>query len=152
VTRTHLDADELRERLPHRPPFVLMDGVEEIVPGVSGVGVKNITISDPVFAGHFPARAIYPGVLMIEASAHTCGVVEMASMEDDDGGTPQGMGVLAGVRKFSFKQMVRPGDQLRISVHRRAGLGSLTEYECVLKVGSRVVAEGSLALAGQIEE
>jgi len=129
-----------------------MDGVEEIVPGVSGVGVKNITISDPVFAGHFPTRAIYPGVMLIEACAHTVGVVELASLEDDDGSTPRGMGVLAGVRKFSFKQMVRPGDQLRISVHRRAGLGPLSEYECVLKVGSRVVAEGSIAVAGQIEE
>ena len=141
-------ADDLRQMLPHRHPFVMLDRVEDVQPGVTGIGVKNISISDPVFAGHFPQLAIYPGVLMVEAAGHTCGIVEMADAATDT--ERQEIGFLAGIRKFSFKQTVHPGDQLRIRVTRRAGLGALYEYECTLTVDSRVVAEGNIAIASQV--
>ena len=124
---------------------MMLDRVEDVEPGVTGIGVKNISISDPVFAGHFPDLAIYPGVLMVEAAGHTCGVVEMADADEFEQ-----IGFLAGIRKFSFKQTVVPGDQLRIKVRRRSGLGGLYEYECVLTVDSRVVAEGNIAVSTQV--
>jgi len=139
-------ADDLRKMLPHRHPFLMLDRVWDVSPRNSGIGLKNISISDPVFAGHFPGLAIYPGVLLIEASAHVCGIVEMAEQGQDE--LPR-VGYLAGVRKFSFKNIVVPGDQLEIHVQRKAGIGALYEYECTLRVANRVVAVGCVAIATQ---
>ncbi len=148
-------ADEIRRLLPHGYPFVLLDGVEEVVPGISGTGIKNITISDPVFSGHFPGRAIYPGVLLIEISGHTCGIVQQAdrTVGDGDPGAPEGapgrIGVLAGVRRFSFHHVIAPGDVARFRVRRRAVLGEMFEYSVRVEVGSRLAAEGTVAIAMQ---
>ncbi|MGO1384880.1 MAG: 3-hydroxyacyl-ACP dehydratase FabZ [Arachnia sp.] len=139
-------ADQLRELLPHRHPFVLLDKVEVAESGARGVGYKNITISDPVFAGHFSERAIYPGVLLVEAAGHTCGIVERG---DDDALRSGAYGVLAGIRKFSFRKMVVPGDRVEFHVRRRAALGALFEYDCRLLVDTKTVAEGGIAIAMQ---
>ena len=133
------------QRLPHRHPFVLLDGLHSIVSGVSGVGVKNISISDPVFAGHFPGRPIYPGVLMIEAAAQVCGVI--ATDSDDVTEDSASIGYLATVKRFAFKELVVPGDQLHIHCRKHVSLGSLIEFKCTLMVGKRTVAEGSLAIS-----
>ena len=138
------DADALQRMLPHRQPFALLDRVEVTEAGATGIGLKNISISDPVFAGHFPGYAIYPGVLLIEAAGHTCGIVENAAA---DPSAPLKLGYLAGIRKFSFKQTVHPGDQVEFHVRRRAALGDLFEYECRLLVNTKTVAEGSIAIA-----
>ncbi|MDR1213416.1 MAG: 3-hydroxyacyl-ACP dehydratase FabZ [Propionibacteriaceae bacterium] len=139
-------SDELRRMLPHRHPFLMLDRVLEVEPKVSGLGLKNISIADPVFAGHFPELSIYPGVLLIEASAHVCGIVETAGQPGD--GAPS-VGFLAGVRKFVFKNPVLPGDQVKIRVQRKAGVGALYEYDCTLTVENRVVATGAVAIATQ---
>ncbi|MFH5879173.1 3-hydroxyacyl-ACP dehydratase FabZ [Arthrobacter sp. NA-172] len=132
-------AAELLLRLPHRHPFVLLDGVESVDPGVAGIGLKNITISDPVFAGHFPGQPIYPGVLMIEAAGQTCGIIATASTDPD---TDASIGYLATVKRFTFKELVLPGDQLLIHCRRHVSIGSLIEFKCVINVGKKTVAEG----------
>lgn len=137
-------AAELLQRLPHRHPFVLLDGVEDVEPAVSGVGIKNITISDPVFQGHFPGQPIYPGVMMIEAAAQTCGIIATASPEPL---AKASIGYLATVKRFAFKELVVPGDQLQIRCKRHVSIGSLIEFKCTVLVGNRTVAEGSLAVS-----
>lgn len=136
------DADELMRRLPHRHPFVMLDRVEVTEPGLRGIGFKNISISDPVFVGHFPGHPIYPGVLLVEAAGQTCGIVESSDVE----GSIK-IGYLVGIRKFSFKHTVHPGDQVEFHVRRRASIGALFEYECRLVVDTKTVAEGSIAVA-----
>ena len=142
---TLYSADDLRAVLPHRHPFVMLDRLEVTEPGKSGIGYKNISIADPVFAGHFPQQAIYPGVLLIEAAGHTCGIVHTAAEAEGE----SRIGFLAGVRKFSFKKVVVPGDVVTIQVRKRTALGDLFEYECKLLVDGGIVAEGSVAVAMQ---
>jgi len=124
----------------------MVDRVVDIEPGISGVGLKNVTITDPVFSGHFPEFAIYPGVLLIESAGHVSGIVEMAGQLDEGS---QSIGILAGIHKFAFKNPVVPGDQVRICVKRKVGAGALFEYDCLLTAGERVVATGSIAIAKQ---
>ena len=140
---THYDADQLRRTLPHRPPFVLLDAVDVNEPGSCGVGRKNIAISDAVFAGHFPDTAIYPGVLLIEATGHTAGIVHSVGHPD----TSRVCGVLAGVSRFSFKVPVRPGDTVEFHVSKRVDLGDRYEYDARLIVDTRTVATGRIAIA-----
>lgn len=140
-----LSATELLQRLPHRHPLVLLDGLHSIDPGVSGVGIKNISISDPVFAGHFPGKPVYPGVMMIEAAAQACGVI--GTFADDVDGDQASIGYLATVKRFAFKELVVPGDQLQILCRRHVSVGSLIEFKCTLTVGRKTVAEGSLAIS-----
>lgn len=108
------------------------------------MGVKNISISDPVFAGHFPGRPIYPGVLMIEAAAQACGVI---ATSDDVTEQAASIGYLATVKRFAFKELVVPGDQLHIHCRKHVSLGSLIEFKCTVMAGKKTVAEGSLAIS-----
>ncbi|UCR88462.1 3-hydroxyacyl-ACP dehydratase FabZ [Mycetocola spongiae] len=138
-----LGAAELMTLLPHRHPMVLLDGVTELIPGKSGIGLKNITISDPVFQGHFPGEPIYPGVFMIEAAAQLCGII----LSRDSAQTEPRIGYLAAVKKFRFSELVRPGDSLRISATRGSGFGALTDFAVELRNGSTVVASGNVVIA-----
>lgn len=146
-------ADDIRRILPHRHPFALLDRVEDVIAGRSGTGIKNITISDPVFAGHFPQRAIYPGVLLIEIAGQTAGIVQQAGADvtgREDGGEPAPMaGVLGRVKRFTFHHPVTPGDVLSCQVQCRTVFGDMFEYAARMSVGSRLVAEGSVTVAMQ---
>jgi len=128
--------------LPHRHPLVLLDGVTDIEAGVSGTGLKNVSVSDPVFAGHFPGTPIYPGVYMIEAAAQTSGIVAAAAVTAETS-----IGYLASVRRFNFRTLVVPGDRLSIDVRRGSAISGLVEFRCALRVDGRPVADGSIALA-----
>lgn len=138
-----LSAHDIAMRLPHRQPFMLLDRLKEVVPGKSGVGLKNVTISDPVFAGHFPGHPIYPGVLMIEGSGQTAGLIAGAELETDQ----DGLGFLASVKKFSFRKLVLPGDQILYKCTKRTQFGNLHEYACKVEVAGSVVAEGSVVIS-----
>ena len=127
--------------LPHRHPFLLIDRVEELEPGVSAVGVKNVSISDPVFAGHFPDHPIYPGVLLIEAAAQLSGILLASSA-----GEPA-QGYLASVKRFKFVEIVRPGDSLRVHTRHRTSFASLHEFSVELTRGRQLMASGSLSIA-----
>ena len=97
------------EILPHRHPFLLIDTIEELEPGVRAVGRKNVTFNEPYFAGHFPGNPVMPGVLILEALAQT-GAVAILSLPENRGKTAY----FAGIDKAKFKQMVRPGDTLEL--------------------------------------
>ena len=144
---TILSAQELLRRLPHGHPFLLLDEVDVQEAGVRGVGLKNVTISDPVFSGHFPGNPLYPGVLLIEAAAQTAGIVATADEAASTFGIPGRGAYLANVRRFAFKQLVRPGDQLRIETVKSGVLAQLVTFSVTIRVSNSVVATGSIALS-----
>ncbi|MEV4952748.1 3-hydroxyacyl-ACP dehydratase FabZ [Paenarthrobacter nitroguajacolicus] len=138
-----LKASDILARLPHRHPLVLLDRVEDLNHGKSATGIKNITISDPVFQGHFPNNPVYPGVYMIEASAQLCGLL-LGSPTGEDGPV---LGYLASVRKFKFITPVYPGDVLSIQARAGVSHANLADFSVDIKVSGKIVASGSLALA-----
>ena len=103
------NTQEIMEILPHRHPFLLIDTIEELEPGVRAVGRKNVTFNEPYFAGHFPGNPVMPGVLIMEALAQT-GAVAILSLPEHRGKTAY----FAGSDQAKFKQMVRPGDTLEL--------------------------------------
>ena len=134
-----MDIKEIMKILPHRPPFLLIDRVEEIVEGEKIVAVKNVTMNEPYFVGHFPQEPVMPGVLIVEAMAQA-GAVAVLSMEQFKGKTAY----FGGIDKAKFRRKVVPGDTLRIEVEiiklkMNAGIGKGTAY-----VDGKKVAEGEL--------
>ncbi|NLJ86349.1 MAG: 3-hydroxyacyl-ACP dehydratase FabZ [Firmicutes bacterium] len=107
-----LDIMAIQDRLPHRYPFLMVDRVLELEPGKRAVALKNVTINEPHFTGHYPGRPIMPGVLIIEALAQVGGLAVLVA--DDDSSTK--VPLLAGVDKARFRRPVVPGDQLRLEV------------------------------------
>jgi 3-hydroxyacyl-[acyl-carrier-protein] dehydratase len=109
-----MDIHEVMKHLPHRPPFLLIDKVIEIVEGQSLVAIKNVTINEAFFVGHFPNRPVMPGVLILEALAQAAGVLAYKSTHT----TPENGGLyyLAGIDNARFRRIVEPGDQLRLTV------------------------------------
>ncbi|PID82622.1 MAG: 3-hydroxyacyl-[acyl-carrier-protein] dehydratase FabZ [Clostridiales bacterium] len=103
------NSNQILEILPHRQPFVLIDGILESEAGKSAIGLKNISLSDPVFQGHFPAEHIYPGVLQLEAMAQV-GAIALLEIPENNGKIV----LFAGVKNAKFKRQVKPGDTLII--------------------------------------
>ena len=104
-----LNIEQIQEIIPHRPPFLLVDKITDYVPGEWAKGIKAVTVNEPFFVGHFPQYRVMPGVLIIEALAQV-GSVAMLSVEGYKGKT----GYFGGINNCKFKQMVRPGDKLRL--------------------------------------
>jgi 3-hydroxyacyl-[acyl-carrier-protein] dehydratase len=134
-----IEAEEILSILPHRYPFLLVDRVIEIEPPTRAVGIKNVTINEPFFQGHFPTYPVMPGVLIVEAMAQVGGVAVLAS--DEYKGK---LALFAGIDNVRFKRQVKPGDTLRIEVEVqkiRRGLG----------VGNgTATVDGELACKGDI--
>lgn len=106
-----MDIKEIQSILPHRYPFLLIDKIEEVVPGVKAVGYKNVTMNEYFFQGHFPEEPVMPGVLIIEALAQT-GAVSILSLEENKGK----IAYFAGIDKAKFRKKVVPGDVLKLEV------------------------------------
>lgn len=106
-----LNREQIKEIIPHRSPFLLLDCVEELKPGVSAKGYWDIKPENPVFEGHFPGNPVLPGVLMIESMAQL-GAVALLSMPEFKGKTA----LFGGIKNARFKRMVRPGDRLQLDV------------------------------------
>ena len=140
--RTTLDIAGIMAAIPHRFPFLLVDRVEEITPGVSAVGIKNVSINEPVFQGHFPGHPIFPGVMIIECMAQTAGVLVVETLG------PQARGKLVyfmSVEGAKFRKPVVPGDQMRVHVLKERQRGNIWKFTAEAKVDGRVVAEASYA-------
>jgi 3-hydroxyacyl-[acyl-carrier-protein] dehydratase len=128
--------------LPHRPPFLLVDRIVEIEDGVRAVGLKNVTMNEPFFVGHFPGKPIMPGVLIVEALAQVGAVVILRQ--------PEHAGKIvyfAGIDGMRFKKPVVPGDTLRMEITLEKLRRSIGKGHAVATVDGKVVAEGDLMFA-----
>lgn len=130
-----MNTKEIEGILPHRYPFLLVDRITELVPGQSAVGLKNVTINEAFFAGHFPGNPVMPGVLTIEALAQTAGVLAFKS------GMTGSIVYFMSIEKAKFRKPVVPGDTLRLEVsvaHRR---GNVWKFSGQVLVEGKVVSE-----------
>lgn len=137
-----LGIKEIEQIIPHRHPFLLVDRIEELVPGERAVGYKAVTFDEPFFRGHFPQEPVMPGVLIIEALAQT-GAVAILSMEENKGK----IAFFGGINAARFRQKVVPGDQLKLCceiVRKKGpiGVGKATAY-----VGDKVAVQAELTFA-----
>ena len=137
-----LDSQQIQEIIPHRPPFLLVDRILEVEPGKSAVGIKNVTVNEPFFVGHFPGYPVMPGVLIVEALAQV-GSVAMMIVEENRGK----LGFFAGIDNFRFRGQVTPGDTLRLEVEMTRFKGKIGKGHAVATVDGNVVAEGDMMFA-----
>ena len=134
---------EIFERLPHAFPFRMIDRILEIEEGKRAVALKNVSIDEPHFLGHFPKEPILPAVLMVEAMAQTGGLAVHSSFEKEEEGIP----VLARIEEYRLKRSVIPGDQLILEAEVLHIFSDLAKVKVLAKVEGETVAEGTLILA-----
>lgn len=137
-----LSAHEIKDIIPHRYPFLLVDRVTEKEEGKRVVGLKNVTINEPFFAGHFPEHPVMPGVLILEALAQV-GAIAVLDMEENKGK----IGFLAGVDKCRFKREVVPGDQLELEVEILRMKGPIGKGKGTATVNGEVVCTAEITFA-----
>ncbi len=131
--------NDINKRIRQRPPFQMIEKVLELEPGMHAVGLKNVSINEPYFMGHFPDYPIMPGVLIVEACAQLCSLVFDNEKVDEDK-----LYVLLKVDNFKFLKPVIPGDTLIITVNRSKVTGPLTSFDAVVKVDDTIYAKGSM--------
>ena len=137
-----LTHDQVLELLPHRPPFLLVDEVEELEPGVRCVATRTLRADDFWFAGHFPGNPVMPGVLIVEALAQT------ATIAAASGGDIRGkIGLFAGIDKVRFKRVVKPGDTMRLEAEIVAVHGPVGRAQVKATVDGQLACRGELMFA-----
>jgi len=137
-----VDINAILKTLPHRYPMLLIDRVINIRSDYSGVGIKNVTINEPPFQGHFPERPVYPGVMMIEAMAQTAGAVVMHSLGVE---REKSMVYFMTIEKARFRKPVHPGNMLRMPVKALRRRGSVWRFEGQAFVGDTLCAEAEFS-------
>ena len=137
-----LDIKQIQEIIPQRAPFLMIDKVEDFVPGESAIAYKTVCINEPYFEGHFPGNPIMPGVLIVEALAQT-GAVAILSMEEKKGKNA----LFGGIDKLRFKKQVVPGDVLKLEVKIIKRKGPVGVGEAIATVDGKVAAKGELTFA-----
>jgi 3-hydroxyacyl-[acyl-carrier-protein] dehydratase len=142
LSSTDISIEEILARIPHRPPFLLIDRAEEYRAHQSIVGIKCVTINEPYFVGHFPGRPVMPGVLIIEALAQTGGVLMSKSLDVD----VENKGIMfISVDNCRFRHPVRPGDVLRMPVEVIRARGDVFKFRGKGMVGDKIAAECEFA-------
>lgn len=137
-----LNTQQIMEILPHRNPFLLIDTIEELVPGEKAVAKKNVTMNEPYFMGHFPGNPVMPGVLIIEALAQT-GAVAILCQDEWKGKTAY----FAGINNAKFKQKVVPGDTLELTTEIIKVKGPIGVGKAVAKVNGKTACMAELTFA-----
>lgn len=141
-----IERSEIETLIPHRPPFLWIDRVEELEPGVRCVAVKLIDPADPVFVGHFPAKPILPGVFLIEAVAQTAGVMLGSAAPEASAKSDGAVALLAAVNRFKFLKSVTPGQTLRVETKKLTEVGQLACIGGTVSVAGEMVATGELTV------
>ena len=143
------DIGRIKRSIPHRPPFLFVDKVVNMVAHRSAVGLKNVTISEPFFVGHFPDEPVMPGVVMVESMAQTAAVLVNFSLDMID----RELSIyLLGVDRVRFRQKVVPGDVLQLHVEVLRGLGRAWRFACEAKVEDRLVASAQITAVWELRE
>ncbi len=137
-----LNIDEIQKILPHRPPFLLIDRVEELEPGVKAIGRKCVSMNEPFFQGHFPGKAVMPGVIILEALAQM-GVVCMLTVPGNEGKIVY----FGAMDRVKFKRQVFPGDVLALEVEITKSKGSFGVGTAKASVDGKVAVEAILTFA-----
>jgi len=134
--------EQIKEYLPHRYPFLLLDRIVEWEKDKRLVALKNVTANEPFFQGHFPHYAVMPGVLVVEAMAQACAMLGLLSLGQKDDG--KHVYYFAGIDGARFKRPVRPGDQLLFEIEQLRLVRGLGKFKAVARVDGAVVAEAEL--------
>lgn len=135
-----LDINEIKKILPHRYPFLLVDCIEEMEPGVKAVGYKNVTVNEPFFQGHFPEYPVMPGVLLIEALAQV-GAVAILSLEENKGK----LAFFGGIKNAKFRKQVVPGDVVRLETEIIKCKGPMGIGKATATVDGKMAAEAEIS-------
>ena len=137
-----LDIEAIKQILPHRYPFLLVDRITTLEPGRRAIGLKNVTVNEPFFQGHFPQRAIMPGVLIVEIMAQVGGVM-ILSVKEHQGK----LAYIGTVDHAKFRRPVVPGDTLEVEVELLRLRGNMGKVKCVARVGGEEAAEAEIMFA-----
>ena len=137
-----LNKEEIKNIIPQREPFLMIDEVEEFIPGESAIAYKNVNDQEWYFKGHFPGNPIMPGVLITESLAQT-GAVAILSMNENKGKNA----LFGGIDKMKFKRKVVPGDRLKLEVKIIKRKGPIGIGEAIATVDEKIVAKGELTFA-----
>ena len=137
-----LNIEQIKEIIPHRPPFLLVDKITDFEPGAWAKGIKAVTVNEPFFAGHFPEYHVMPGVLILEALAQV-GAVAILSLPEYKGK----IAFFGGIKNARFKKQGRPGDVLELSCELTQRRGPVGFGKAVAKVDGKVAAQGELTFA-----
>lgn len=135
-----LDINEIKKIIPHRYPFLLVDRIEEMEPGVKAVGYKNVTVNEPFFQGHFPEYPVMPGVLLIEALAQV-GAVAILSLEENRGK----LAFFGGIKNAKFRKQVVPGDVVRLETEIIKCKGPMGVGKAIATVDGKMAAEAEIS-------
>ncbi|MBI4966584.1 MAG: 3-hydroxyacyl-ACP dehydratase FabZ [Rhodospirillales bacterium] len=135
-----IDINRVIQMIPHRYPFLMVDRVIDVVPDSSATGIKNVTINEPFFQGHFPSRPIMPGVLIIEAMAQTSAVLVVQTLGTESEGK---LVYFMSVENARFRKPVLPGDQLHIHVRKERQRGNVWKFAGEAKVDGQLMAEAT---------
>ncbi len=136
-----MDIQEIMNHIPHRYPFILIDRILELEPNKRVKGLKNVSMNEPFFQGHFPGKPIMPGVLILEAMAQTSGVLAIASLSQGKEGA---LMYFMGLDQVKFRKMVVPGDQLVMELEVLKQRAKIMKLAGVAKVDGKIVAEAQL--------
>jgi len=142
-----MDIQRVLALLPQRYPLLLIDRVLECEPGKRVVALKNVSVNEPYFVGHFPGRPIMPGVLILEAMAQAAGVLVFSAMSEE--AMKNQLYYYVGVDNARFKRPVVPGDQLRLEVQIERVMRGIGKFTCVARVGDKVAAEATILCSVQ---
>ncbi|PGZ08389.1 3-hydroxyacyl-[acyl-carrier-protein] dehydratase FabZ [Bacillus cereus] len=137
-----LDIQQIKEIIPHRYPFLLIDRIIEVEEGKRAVGIKNVTTNEEFFNGHFPNYPVMPGVLIVEALAQVSAVIML--MKEENRGK---IGLFAGIDNCRFKKQVRPGDQLRLEVEITRVRGLIAKAHAIATIDDEIVCEADVTFA-----
>lgn len=137
-----IDIAGIMHAIPHRYPFLLIDRVIELIPDVSAIGVKNVTVNEGFFAGHFPGHPVMPGVLIIESMAQTAAVLVVETLGPEEAGK---VVYFMSVEGAKFRRPVVPGDCLHIHVVKERNRGNVWKFHAIARVDGTTVAEATYA-------